>query len=456
MGRAFRERKKRKRKCLTTLKEFHSVNDDAIYVEISRSLHRDGWTNETILKIGEFSLTGRGIFSPRSLRAGDLLISLPIQSLISIVTMEHDIDFRQLVTGRFNGQNRPVTSQSLLAIYLLYLKHHRRKMEYIHTVPTTFSVPYFCAADEQTHMIAPIAEKISHQQQIVQNDFECFQQCFGKTCCGHCGREYFCDIFARAEFEWAFFAVNSRSVYFSPEIVGQMQLACELRVCLRDEPTLALAPFLDLFNHSSEAKTTVEFRVKSSQNSRYELHTAVPFCRYEQIFISYGALDNAKLLTDYGFFLPNNPHDFVEIHASQECVRQYIDRLPYKWKMLVRNNDLDKNLFVSRANGLSHNLRLLIYIVCNANEQTNRHENECKRMIYGSLDSLDICSSECQQCASSIIGAKIDEMLSSRQKLAKLEDTHELSEQSTIYADYLLESIKWMTDVTKMSANTHK
>lgn len=448
MGRASRERKKRKRLSLAATKAFHAMNNDQIYIEISQSLHRDGWRNETLLKIGDFALTGRGVYSTKNLRPNDLLISLPIESMISIVTMERDIEFRKLISFSFTGKNHSVTSQSLLAIYLLHLKHHRRKMDYIKTVPASFSVPYFCATAERNLMIGSIMEKICKQQQNIQNDFETFGQCFGQMCCSHCDQKYFCDIFTLDEFEWAFFAVNSRSVYFSPDILTQLQVESELRVWLKDEPTLALAPFLDLLNHSSEAKTTVSYRIPSSRRGRYELYTAVPFHKYEQVFISYGALDNAKLLTDYGFFLPNNPNDFIEIDASEMCIGQYIDRLPYKMKVFVKENNLDKNLYISRANGFSHNLKLLIYIVCSGSGAETFHESDFKRTIYGAFEKLDITSVECRMCASSLVAAKIAEMELSRKKLIDRRGMDDLiSEHSTIYCDYLLESINWLANL---------
>lgn len=448
MGRVCRERKRKKRKLLDTPKLFQSVNNDSIYIAISKSLHRDGWRNEAALKIGEFALTGRGVYSTKNLRANDLMISLPIESMISIVTMERDAGFTQVMRHTFAEKNQLVTSQSLLAIYLLYLKHHRRKMDYIHTVPASFSVPYFCTTAELSQIIAPILEKISSQQQTIHTDFECFAHCFGQMCCSHCNRQYFCDIFTLTEFEWAFFAANSRSVYFSPDIVAQLLEGSELRSWLKDEPTLALAPFLDLLNHSSEAKTIVEFKIPSAQRGQYELYTAKAFPKYDQIFISYGALDNVKLLTDYGFFLPNNPNDFIEIRASEACVATYLDRIPYKLKMFVKNNNLDRNLYISRSNGFSHNLKLLIYIVCRGNDATETfHENEFKKTVYGASDELDISSNECRTCASRMLEAKIQEMESSRQKLNKWRTT----EQSTIYCDYLLESIKWMANLREVT-----
>lgn len=451
MGRAARIRKRRKRASVDATNAFHAVNNDQTYTEISQSLHRDGWRNEKLLKIGEFAVTGRGVYSTKSLRANDLLVSLPIESMISIVTMERDIEFRKLINFSFTGKNQSVTSQSLLAMYLLHLKHHRRKMAYINTVPRSFSVPYFCVTDERNLIIGSIMEKIAKQQQTIQNDFESFAKCFGQMCCSHCDQKYFCDIFTLHEFEWAFFAVNSRSVYFSPDIVAQLQVQSELRVWLTDDPTLALAPFLDLLNHSSEAETTVSFQITSAslRSARYELYTAVSFQKYEQIFISYGALDNAKLLTEYGFFLPNNPNDFIEIDASEMCVDQYIKRMPYKMKVIVRENNLDKNLYISRANGFSHNLKLLIYIVCIGSGAETFHEDDLKRTIYGAFEEFDVTSVECRMCGSSLIAAKIEEMESSRQKLIERKNTNDcISEHSTIYCDYLLESINWLSNLS--------
>lgn len=451
MGRVSRERKRRKRKSLDleSTKEFHSINDDQNYIAIKKSLHRDGWQNETTLKIGEFAVTDRGVYSTKNLQANDLLISLPIESMISIVTMECDNDFYELMNCIFAGKKQLITSQSMLAIYLLYLKHHRRKMEYINTVPSSFSVPYFCTTIERNHMIASIMEKVLIQQQIIQNDFECFVQCFGQMCCTHCKQKYLSDVFTLTEFEWAFFAVNSRSVYFSLDIVNQMHVPSRIRLWLKDEPTLALAPFLDLLNHSNEAKTIVEYKITSSRHGQYGLRTVVPFKKYTQIFISYGTLDNTKLLTDYGFFLPNNSNDFIEIQASETCIDQYIDRVPYKMKMFMKNYNLDQNLYISRINGFSHNLITLIYIVCNENDAQTFHENEFKKMIYGELDKLNVNSIECRACASSLIDAKIREMELSIQRLNK--QKIELSEQSKIYCDYLQESINWLVNLRNVT-----
>lgn len=442
MGRVYRERKRRRQSRL----HLQAVNDDPIYVDISKALHRAGWRNETELKVAEFAVTGRGVYSTRNICGNDTIISLPIASMISIVTMEHDDGFRKLISAAFAEKNRVVMAQSLLAIYLLYLKHHRRRMEYIRTVPNAFTVPYFCHPMEQKTLIRSIAEKVVEQKKIIQTDFANFKYCFDGSHCSCCNRIYFCDIFSMEEFEWAYFVVNSRSVYFSPDIATKMLHHIELRKWLKDEPTLALAPFLDLLNHNCDAKTKVQFKVTSEQCGQYELCTDVAFPKYQQIFISYGALDNIKLLTDYGFFLPNNPNDSIEFNATDPCIDRLLKRLPYKLRMFVKQRDFHKSLFIARVTGFSHNLKLLIHIVANVNKGKTFDDIELKKFVYNASDALDTIhdSTEWQSCASHLVTVKIDEMNASLNELNKLRRTHELTEQSTIYCDYLQDSINWL------------
>lgn len=260
------------------------MNSEDIYINLARSLYRNGWLNETNLKVGDFPITGRGIYSIKNFRKDDLLISLPIESLISIVSIADDMKFRYLMSRIFGAHEKQITSQGLLALYLLYLKHTRQHTEYMSTLPTAFSVPYFCADAEINAMLPAIRDKVFDQREIIDVDFNCFQHYFKDTRCTCCQRIYFCDIFNRTEFEWSFFAVNSRSVYFNLEKIAVKHLDAVRTVqkLLKDEPTLALAPFLDLLNHSCTASTGLY--VKNTDNGPlYQLYTTVPFSKYEQV-----------------------------------------------------------------------------------------------------------------------------------------------------------------------------
>lgn len=456
MGRTNRNRKRKKANDLeiqSTNGRLESMNSEDIYINLARSLYRNGWLNETNLKVGDFpGMGGRGIYSIKNFHKDDLLISLPIETLISIVSIADDMKFRHLLSRCFDNQVKQITSQSLLALYLLYLKHTGQQTEYTITLPTAFSVPFYCADAEIQAMLPPIRDKVFDQRETIDMDFACFQRNFKETRCACCNRIYFCDIFDKTTFEWSFFAVNSRSVYFNLEKIAVKHLDAvrTVQTLLKDEPTLALAPFLDLLNHSCTAGTGLY--VKNTINGPlYQLYTTVPFSKYEQIFISYGTLDNTKLYTEYGFFVPNNKHDFVEIKRKE--MDGYLKLIPYRIKMLISNESLDQNLFITQANGFSHNIRILIYIICNApstSSTSSSHgtatidENHIKKIIYGDIDELNVVTSEMKQLANELIDSKVKELRGQCGFFTERESIKLLSESATIYLNLLKEAIKWL------------
>lgn len=450
MGRTNRNRKRKKIYDLdeqSTNGRFESMNSEGIYINLARSLYRNGWQNETNLKVGHFPVTGRGIYSQQNFQKDDLLISLPITSLISIVSIADDLKFRLLLNRIFGSAEKQMTSQGLLALYLLYLKHTAQQMEYITTLPTTFSMPYFCNDAEINAMHSTIRDKIYDQREIISADFNCFQENFKDTCCMCCNRIYFCDIFNFSEFEWSFFAVNSRSVYFNLEkiAVRHYESVRGIQVLLKDEPTLALAPFLDLLNHSCSAGTGLYVK-NTNDGPLYQLYTTVAYPKYEQLFISYGALDNAKLLTEYGFFVPNNKHDSIEI--KRKDIDNYLKLVPYRIKMLIANENLDKNLFVSRVNGFSHNVRVLIYILCNASHATTAaDENKFKKIIYGDVNELDTVSNDMKTMAAALIDGKIKDVREQCSLFNERESNGQLTERARIYFDYLKDIIEWLKTI---------
>lgn len=355
--------------------------------------------------------------------------------------------FRCLLSRIFGDKQKQIMSQSLLALYLLFLKHTVQHTEYILTLPTSFSVPYFCGDAEINAMLPTVRDKVFDQRESIDVDFSCFQTNFKDTRCACCNQIYFCDIFSKAEFEWSFFAVNSRSVYLNLEkiAVKHLESVRTVQKLVKDEPTLALAPFLDLLNHSCTAGTGLY--VKNTDNGPlYQLYTTVPFSKYEQVFISYGALDNAKLLTEYGFFIPNNKHDFIEIQRKD--IESRLKMLPYRIKMLISNENLDQNLFITRSNGFSHNIRILIYILCNASHAaTAADENYFKKIIYGDVNEISLISNDQKKMASEIINGKIKELRDHCRFFIERQSNGTLTDRAAIYLDYLTEAITWLETI---------
>ena len=53
------------------------------------------------------------------------------------------------------------------------------------------------------------------------------------------------------------------------------------------------------------------------QTNCYEIKTHTSYQSYQQVFISYGCHSNQKLFIDYGFCLPDNPHNTIEISYGE-------------------------------------------------------------------------------------------------------------------------------------------
>ena len=109
---------------------------------------------------------------------------------------------------------------------------------------------------------------------------------------------------------------------------------------------LALAPLLDLLNHSPHVQVRATRHVIATlscllldlqitsltsrhcpvcrqvsagfnvESQCYEISSQCSYRKHEQVFISYGPHDNIKLLVEYGFTVPDNPHSSVPIYLS--------------------------------------------------------------------------------------------------------------------------------------------
>lgn len=437
MGRTNRHRK-RKRTIL-----HHSLSIklfDFIYINLTRALTAVGWTNETKLNVGQFELTGRGVYSSRNIPSNGLIISLPANELISIATIEDDGAFKCLLRETLGSTSSKISSQSLLSFYLLYLKHHNRRTEYIATIPSEFSTPYFCEENEIQLMIKCIKNRIENQSKIIYEDCKTFRISLGMKRCHCCDLLYADDIFNKNDFKWAFFAVNSRSVYFGPNLISAMTSSTETLQYLNDEANLALAPFLDLLNHSSEAKTSVNF---DETKKHYQLRSALAMPKFSQIFISYGSLDNVKLLTDYGFYLPNNYHDVVYI--CDESIVSILHRIPYRIKTFVEKYNLNKDLYISREMGC--NLQLCIFAFIATQNESEFNENETKKCIYGDAEQFQTLSSEANGLLAKIVDNEIEMIQKSIDSIEKLLKTQKRNSQIEIYFDFCRERINWLQKI---------
>ncbi|XP_055911189.1 SET domain-containing protein 4 [Eupeodes corollae] len=359
-------------------------------ISLYHYMRQFGWKNEKKLTCLNFSTTGRGLCSKMTILEEDPIIRLPLEAMITIATLENDQDFRDLTEDLANFDTK-VYFQSLLALYVLFQKHSNDSQfrQYIESIPSSFSTPYFCQSDELYFLPEIVLLQSVDQNRKIRESYTAMQTALGSKLCPCCGLQYFKEVFTLKDFKWAYFAVNSRSVFVNDyEIQPLVKDASRawVKKILCDKPDMALAPFLDLFNHS-DAALTEPLIEKEDNHLHYQLITKNSYQPYEQIFISYGNLTNLKLFTEYGFSLDDNSNDYFEITLvdiealiKTEAKFKGVFFHSNKFKF-IREHNLNDQMFIHATDGLSHNLQVVLYLIF---KEPSHFPNVLNQTAFGS------------------------------------------------------------------------
>ncbi|XP_050301425.1 SET domain-containing protein 4 [Anthonomus grandis grandis] len=334
----------------------HSLDNDASAVGLRQLLKQFDFTDHLKLKLYSYPTTGRGVTSKKPLKPSDVLIKIPFGLLISFDT----IATSELIDAL--KKDIALNIQTLLSLFMVMERHKDVKSpwkRYIDSLPNEEPIlPWTCSEEE-------IYCYPEHLRTIAQVLHENFNECFEKAkmslsrtvlcvCCGQPLADYLLNF---DSFKWGYVLVNTRAVYIDPQCL----IYYDNPSFLEDEPALALCPFLDLFNHHFEARTKADV-VPEEGKLYYQLTTLTGFKRYEQIFISYGAHNNEKLLMEYGFFIPGNLFDFVRFNFDEllDILKVSVSQKHYK---SVKKYEFDDDDLYINHNGASFGLKAILFVV---------------------------------------------------------------------------------------------
>lgn len=311
-----------------------------------------------------FPQTGRGLMTNKRLRSGDLVISVPESMLISSKTANQSKIGKQLSELNL----KPALSvKQMLCSFLLYEKYRGRTSfwyPYIKTLPKSFNTPAYFSEEE----IQPLPFDLQHESGVqvttVRESYKGFKECLEEHSTLLDGK--FVDFVTFDEFRWAWFVVNTRSVYKA----DSKQTDCN--GTLQRDNAFALAPVLDLLNHMDTAEVNAGFNIESN---KYEIYTMSCYNKGDQVFINYGPHDNRKLLLEYGFILPKNVQNIVTIPRNllYSVVVPKISGLSRRKKEVISCSQLDKDLFCSGDSGLSWSTLVLLRILAMDEESFKRN-----------------------------------------------------------------------------------
>ncbi|XP_018326320.1 SET domain-containing protein 4, partial [Agrilus planipennis] len=349
MGRTYRSRNKKKRQQIFV----HSEETNEYIINLKRWMIQRGWENISDLVLANFSTTERGLYSKRKIAENDRIISIPLKLMITFGTIASTSYMLEL----FNPEDGKLTIHELISIFIV-LEHHKNDYSYwkhyFKSLPRRVQIPWICSDDELKLFPSYLQPYVQYRRFKLENSWQNVLNLTNNNWrCSCCKQDGF-TLITKEIFEWAYVIVNTRGVYINPNFY---QVPNNWPI-LSDEPNIALCPFLDMFNHSDLANT-----VASVVNDNYELISLTNYDKYEQIFISYGCHDNLKLFCEYGFFIPGNKLDNVQLNIKNLFNLKLIklDRRQYNY---AKEKAFTEDLFVDFS-GPSFNFKGLLFISFN-------------------------------------------------------------------------------------------
>ncbi|TMS04353.1 SET domain-containing protein 4 [Larimichthys crocea] len=385
-GRAARKRRQKQESVVQSVSVCHQLQ----YVRLMKFLHQRGFTS-TLLQPALFTDTGRGLQALKTINSGQLLISLPESCLLTTSTVLDSY------LGQYIKSWKPRLSPLLALCAFLVCERHRGEASdwfpYVDVLPAAYTCPSYFTDDVMAVLPMSVRRRALEQRETVR-EIHSLNQDFFRSLQPILNQPVE-DVFTYEALRWAWCSVNTRSVFMSHPSND----------FLSGQDVYALAPFLDLLNHRPDVQVKASF---NDVTRCYEIRSVSGTLRYQQAFINYGSHDNQRLMLEYGFVAPCNPHSVVYISTDL-----LID-------VLRGDRSLDQKIKFLRENDfLHHHWRavLLGQSVCEEREEWSIRTAKtiCQRLLQDTHTALDKISLLLRQGDQSVM-EQLDVVKSLRQE----------------------------------------
>uniref|UniRef100_U3J8J8 SET domain-containing protein 4 n=1 Tax=Anas platyrhynchos platyrhynchos TaxID=8840 RepID=U3J8J8_ANAPP len=320
--------RKRRRKRLQSFMHGVNCSHKLEYIKLKKWLKDRGFEDSN-LRPAQFQDTGRGLMTTKALQAGELVISLPEKCLLTTDTVLSSCLGEYIIKWK-----PPVSPLIALCTFLIAEKHAGEKSlwkPYLDVLPKSYTCPVCLEQDVVSLLPEPLRSKAEEQRTMVHELYTSSKAFFSSL------QSLFAEntgtIFNYSALEWAWCTINTRTIYMKHS----------QRECFSLEPDVyALAPYLDLLNHSPNVQVKAAF---NEQARSYEIQTNSQCKKYEEVFICYGPHDNQRLLLEYGFVAIDNPHSTV--YVSSDILLKYfppLDKQRDAKLSILKDHDFLQNL----------------------------------------------------------------------------------------------------------------
>ncbi|KAM4700983.1 SET domain-containing protein 4 [Discoglossus pictus] len=426
--------RRRKKKNIGSNGSAVNKSHEVEYVQLKRWLKERGFQDRH-LRAADFTDTGRGLMATRFLQPGELIISLPETCLITTDTV------LQSYLGKYiTGWSPPISPLLALCTYLIterYAGGNSQWKPYVDLLPSTYSCPVYWDPETVNLLPEPVKQKaldqVNELHELYVGSLPFFSSLHSLF---HEDTE---SILTFDALRWAWCTVNTRTVYMKHA----------QRECFSAEHDVyALAPYLDLLNHSP----TVQVGAGFNKTSRcYEIRSNDGCRKHQQVFICYGPHDNQRLLLEYGFVAANNPHQTV--YATKDVILRYVSctdkQLVKKWSLLKDNGFLENLTF--GLDGPSWKLLAALKLLCLGAE-----EFTCwKKVLLGSVVS-DSNERNCVELVRKICSHLLEETTQTLNEISILKNKkRELENHLALVEALRLEELKILQTSMDILQNGH-
>ncbi|XP_056107286.1 SET domain-containing protein 4 isoform X2 [Rhinichthys klamathensis goyatoka] len=322
-----RARKKRRKKHESHVSKV-TLTHEAQFVLLRRWLKERGFTSQSLIPVN-FHDTGRGLMATQTIKAKDMVISLPEKYLLTSSTV-----MKSYMGDYIKRWHPPISPLLALCCFLIAERHRGDASEwspYINILPKTYTCPVYLSDDIIGLLPKTLQKKATEQKE------QCQELCCSSLMFFNSLQPLFNqpteELFTQDAMRWAWCSVNTRTVYMEHDRSNYLS---------SEKDVYALAPYLDLLNHCPNVQVEAGF---NKDTCCYEVKSVQGCKKFQQAFINYGPHDNHRLLLEYGFVAPGNPHSvvYVDLGTLKLCLNERDKQLTQKL-LYLKDNAFLRNL----------------------------------------------------------------------------------------------------------------